>query len=133
MKVQNLACAGYSGSNLADLSDRYGPKGRCRSSFSLVEWAKQEEVREAWQVLANDYQLESDPLAGADGMFAALQFSLTMSWSWATKLVIQRTQLTLYLLSMLTVHMIEWIKLANLDGMAMSTRSSRCGWSSKSS
>ena len=63
----------------------YGPKGLCRSTFNLAEWAKQAEIRNAWLELKQEHQLESDPFAGADGMFSALQFSLTMSWSWATK------------------------------------------------
>ncbi|KAK3716889.1 hypothetical protein LTR37_006239 [Vermiconidia calcicola] len=64
----------------------YGPKGRCRSTFSLAEWAKRPETHKAWSELKQEYQLESDPFAGADGMFHSLQFSLTMSWSWATKM-----------------------------------------------
>lgn len=63
----------------------YGPHGYCRSSFSLLEWSKQTEHRDAWKELAKENQLTSDPFEGSDGMFAALQFSLTMSWSWATR------------------------------------------------
>ncbi|KAK5165801.1 uncharacterized protein LTR77_008724 [Saxophila tyrrhenica] len=64
----------------------YGPKGRCRSSFSLADWTKRAETQSAWQELRQEYGLAADPFEGGDGMFAALQFSLTMSWSWATKM-----------------------------------------------
>jgi hypothetical protein len=43
------------------------------------------EIKQAWSALKQEHNLEADPLAGGDGMFAALQFSLTMSWSWATR------------------------------------------------
>ena len=69
------------------LGSRYGPKGLCRSTFSLVEWAKRPEVHKAWSELKQEHHLESDPFAAEEGMFAALQFSLTMSWSWATRYV----------------------------------------------
>lgn len=69
----------------ADLVFSYGPKGVCRSTFHLGEWVKQAEVRKAWKALEEEHKLESDPFDGPDGMFHSLQFSLTMSWSWATR------------------------------------------------
>ncbi|KAK3673526.1 hypothetical protein LTR78_006430 [Recurvomyces mirabilis] len=64
----------------------YGPKGRCRSSFDLIEWSQRPHTRAAWKTIKEEHELKSEPLAGPGGMFAALQFSLTTSWSWATKM-----------------------------------------------
>lgn len=63
----------------------YGPKGVCRSNFNLAEWTKKPEVQKAWSELKQEYQLEFDPFA-SEGPFNSLQFSLTMSWSWATSM-----------------------------------------------
>lgn len=70
------------------LSCRYGPYGHCCSSFSLSAWTKDSAVQSAWADLKREHDLASDPLASgsAEGMWASLQFSLTMSWSWATSI-----------------------------------------------
>lgn len=45
-------------------------------------------MQHAWSDLKSEHKLESDPLAAgsAEGMWSSLQFSLTMSWSWATSM-----------------------------------------------
>lgn len=45
-------------------------------------------MRQAWTDLQRQHNLTSDPLAAgsAEGMWSSLQFSLTMSWSWATSM-----------------------------------------------
>lgn len=69
----------------ADGHCSYGPNGRLRSTFSIPEWTKQPEVRQAWSELKEEYGLEMAPFDGPDGMFHSLQFSLTTSWSIAAK------------------------------------------------
>lgn len=68
---------------LTEPLNRHGPPGRVRSTFNLIDWAQQSEVRTAWSELMKAHTLVKDPLQDpTKSNFSSLQFSLTMSWSW---------------------------------------------------
>lgn len=62
----------------------HGPRGKLRSSFSLVEWAREPETRRAWKELREEYGLSAEPLEDPEGTFGFLQFALEVTWSWST-------------------------------------------------
>ncbi|OAG43082.1 hypothetical protein AYO21_02701 [Fonsecaea monophora] len=64
----------------------YGPKGKLRSTFSFIEWAKEPATRQAWAELKQEYGLNTEPLQDPDKTFAFLQFALELTWSWQTSM-----------------------------------------------
>lgn len=64
---------------------RYGPKGKLRSTFSFIDWAKEPATRQAWAELKQEYELKPEPLQDPDKTFAFLQFALELTWSWQTR------------------------------------------------
>lgn len=48
---------------------RYGPKGKIRFKFSLVEWAKRPEIAAAWKEIAAKYDLVYRELVDIDRIF----------------------------------------------------------------
>ncbi|OCT50045.1 NAD dependent epimerase/dehydratase family protein [Cladophialophora carrionii] len=65
---------------------RYGPKGKLRSTFTFIEWAKEPATRQAWVELKEEHQLNTDPLQNPEKTFAFLQFALELTWSWQTSM-----------------------------------------------
>lgn len=47
----------------------YGPKGVTRRKFSTVEWAKREDVKEAWAELASEHGLVQKELVDVERVF----------------------------------------------------------------
>lgn len=54
----------------------YGGKGATRRKFRLVDWAKREEIRRAWEELAREYGLVERELRDVDRVFGFLDGSL---------------------------------------------------------
>ena len=50
----------------------YGPKGVVRRKFTLVDWAKKPEVKQAWKELADEYDLPEKELRDVDRVFGFL-------------------------------------------------------------
>jgi len=66
----------------------FGPPGKYRTRFTLVNWAKQEKVRNAWEELISEHGLSSDKLQDmdidrifgfADGSLLGAPLDLTMN------------------------------------------------------
>ncbi|KEF62519.1 uncharacterized protein A1O9_00492 [Exophiala aquamarina CBS 119918] len=64
----------------------YGPKGKLRSTFSFIEWAKEPATRQAWEELKKEHRLTTNPLRDPKSTFAFLQFALELTWSWQTSM-----------------------------------------------
>lgn len=71
--------------NVNVVNPRYGPKGKLRSTFSFINWAKEPATRQAWAELKQEYELTTEPLQDPDKTFAFLQFALELTWSWQTR------------------------------------------------
>ncbi|KIV88649.1 hypothetical protein PV10_08313 [Exophiala mesophila] len=64
----------------------YGPKGKLRSTFNFIEWAKKPATRQAWVEMKEEHKLNTDPLQNPEKTFAFLQFALELTWSWQTSM-----------------------------------------------
>ncbi|RVX70234.1 hypothetical protein B0A52_05567 [Exophiala mesophila] len=64
----------------------YGPKGKLRSTFNFIEWAKRPATRQAWVELKEEHKLNTNPLENPEKTFAFLQFALELTWSWQTSM-----------------------------------------------
>ncbi|RDW85276.1 hypothetical protein BP6252_02866 [Coleophoma cylindrospora] len=64
----------------------YGPPGRVRYSFDLVDWATAPDVLRAWSVLSKEHNLHNNPFENVAELFAPLQFSCAISWSWTVSM-----------------------------------------------
>ncbi|KAJ9611628.1 hypothetical protein H2200_004812 [Cladophialophora chaetospira] len=64
----------------------YGPKGKLRSTFSFIDWAKEPATRQAWVDLKHEHELNTEPLQDPEKTFAFLQFALELTWSWQTSM-----------------------------------------------
>ncbi|KAK5065316.1 hypothetical protein LTR84_001154 [Exophiala bonariae] len=64
----------------------YGPKGKLRSTFSFIDWAKDPATRQAWTELKQEHELNTEPLQNPERTFAFLQFALELTWSWSTSM-----------------------------------------------
>lgn len=58
----------------------YGPPGEFRYSFTLVDWAKRKEVREAWQQISEEHGLREKELRDVDRVFGFADGSLSMTY-----------------------------------------------------
>jgi hypothetical protein len=54
----------------------YGPKGVTRRKFSVTEWAKKKEVKNAWKELAEEHGLTQKELVDVDRVFGFLDGTL---------------------------------------------------------
>ncbi|QKX64676.1 uncharacterized protein TRUGW13939_11852 [Talaromyces rugulosus] len=64
----------------------YGPTGKLRSSFSIVEWAREPTTQEAWVQLSKEHGLEANPFGDPEKTFNFLQFCFSLTWSWYTSI-----------------------------------------------
>ena len=58
----------------------YGPPGSLRFRFLLAEWAKQPEVRQAWEEIAAKHGLREKEIRDADRVFGFTDLALTMGY-----------------------------------------------------
>lgn len=63
----------------------YGPRGKLRSSFSLLDWAREPETKEAWLQLSKEHELTGNPFDQPESWFTFLQWAIEVTWSWATR------------------------------------------------
>ncbi|KAI9818197.1 MAG: hypothetical protein M1827_000822 [Pycnora praestabilis] len=61
----------------------YGPKGITRYTFTLVEWANQPTVQNAWAEMTKEHGLAQTPFNDIERIFSFTDFSLLMSWPYA--------------------------------------------------
>lgn len=63
----------------------YGPPGNLRYSFSLIEWAKQPVVQEAWNRISQQNNLSVNPFKEVEQIWEPIQIALVSSWSWVVR------------------------------------------------
>lgn len=55
----------------------YGPHGAARTKFTFTEWAKRDDVQQAWGKLGEEYDLSSKELRDVDRVFGFLDGSIS--------------------------------------------------------
>ena len=58
----------------------YGPQGVTRSTFSLVEWAQDPEVHQAWKELTSKHDLQFNPFENPVQNFGVADSALIGGW-----------------------------------------------------
>jgi len=70
---------------LAADGNSIGPPGNLRYSFSLIEWAKQPRVQEAWSRIAQQNNLLVDPFKELEQIWNPIHIALVSSWPWTVR------------------------------------------------
>lgn len=63
----------------------WGPPGNLRYSFSLIDWAKQPVVQEAWIRISQQNNLSVNPFKEVEQIWEPIQIALVSSWSWVVR------------------------------------------------
>ena len=71
--------ASYSSRESAHIPRGYGGKSVTRFTMSLVQWAKQDKVQQAWKKLASEHDLSQKELVDIDRVFGFADGSLSRS------------------------------------------------------
>lgn len=64
----------------SDNINSYGPNGKIRFTFNLIEWASRPEVQKAWNELAVQYGIKHNPFDDLERVWTPTNFALIGSW-----------------------------------------------------
>lgn len=113
---------GYSETETPYVPRGYGPKGVARRMFRMTEWAKRDEVKKAWEELAEEHGLTQRELVDVDRVFGFLDGTLCRP----APLNFSYVSLHSCLIPNTDFFPLAWTKVANWAGTASSIRPRVC-------
>ena len=68
-------------------ASRYGPPGKIRYSFSIVDWARLPEVQAAWVRIAEQHGIMASPFKDVEKIWTPTQLALATPWPMSVRYV----------------------------------------------
>jgi hypothetical protein len=99
--------------------NRFGPPGKIRYTFSLVDWAKRPDVQAAWAEIAKRDGITADPFKDLERVWSPTHLALVTPWAMSVRFVLPTPA---FLESRTDTMHAEWIKRGKWGGMDMWTR-----------
>lgn len=87
---------------------RYGPPGKIRYTFSLVDWARRPEIQAAWVKIATEQGITADPFKDLERIWSPTHLALVTPWAMSVRYVLRDIAVICYL--GLRLWHLEWIK-----------------------
>lgn len=70
-------------------ASRYGPPGKIRYTFSLVDWAQRPEVQAAWAQIAKQHGITADPFKDLERIWSPTHLALVTPWAMSVRYVFE--------------------------------------------
>ena len=82
-----LRCFESSISSKILTAPRYGPPGKIRYTFSLVDWAQRPEVQVAWTRIAKQHSIMANPFKDLERIWSPTHLALVTPWAMSVRYV----------------------------------------------